>query len=322
MSLWSIMSGSMDLSVADVLKAVLDKTGLFSFEIPEFNSVTVWDLRLPRTMMGIAAGFALGAAGAGIQTALNNPLASPYTMGVSGGAGFGAASAIAFAFKIPFLPDIFLVSAFSFAGGLIPCVLIFFISRIKKASPGVVLLSGIALSYLFTSLTAVIQYFSTEQVLQQIVFWLFGSLSRATWPAVGTVFAVIGISAPFFIINVWKLTALRLGDDAAEGLGVETARLRIGVLAVSSVVTAAAVCFTGIIGFVGLVAPHICRMFSGEDHRFLLPGSCLTGAILLVTADAAGRYFTGPYILPVGIITSFIGVPFFLYLVISGKRNY
>ena len=318
----SISSGTVDISGKEIFTTVMSRFFPEHFSSHFFHYVTIWDLRLPRIVMAILLGCAFGMAGTGIQTILNNPLASPYTMGISSGAGFGAAVAITFgAPHVAFLQN-YGIAASAFFFSMLTCWLIYFISRVKKDSTAVLVLSGIALMYLFSALLALIQYFASEQVLQQIVFWLFGSLEKAQWPQVWAVLAVIAVVGPFFYINAWKLTTLRLGDEAAQGLGIDTERLRLIVLILSSLLTAAAVCFTGVIGFIGLVAPHISRMLVGEDQRFQLPGSCLVGAILLMISDTAGRTLIVPYVLPVGIVTSFIGAPFFLYLILSKGKIY
>lgn len=318
----SVSIGTASISVPEVLSAIFKKFLPSYFDCSEMHYLIVWELRMPVILMGVLVGIGLGVAGTAMQTILNNPLASPYTLGLSGGAGFGAALAIAFGIGIPYVGHSFFIATNAFFFSLLVCFLIYLISKLKGASSATMVLTGIALMYLFSSLVSLIQYFVSEEVLQEIVFWLFGSLSKATWENVFIVFAVVLVVCPLVGMNAWKLTALRLGDKSAEGLGIDVKKLRLKVMVYISLLTAVAVCFTGVIGFIGLVSPHMARMMVGEDHRYLLPASCLMGAILLTSSNTVGRIIIAPFILPVGITTSFIGVPFFLYLILSKRREF
>ncbi len=318
----AVSTGSASIPPSEVFSAILKKFLPSYFYCNERHYLIVWELRMPVILMGLLVGIALGTAGTVMQTILNNPLASPYTLGLSGGAGFGAALAIAFGIGIPYVGYSFLIAVNAFFFSLLVCLLIYLISRLKGATSATMVLTGIALMYLFSSLVSLTQYFVSDQVLQEIVFWLFGSLSKATWAGVYTVFAVVLVVCPLITMNAWKLTALRLGDKSAEGLGIDVKKLRLRLMVYISLLTGVAVCFTGVIGFIGLVSPHMARMIVGEDHRYLLPGSCLIGAILLISSNTVGKIIIAPFILPVGIVTSFIGVPFFLYLILSKRREF
>lgn len=176
--------------------------------------------------------------------------------------------------------------------------------------------------FLFNSLVGLLKYFSSLEELRELTFWLFGSLLRVNWPEVG---AIVGLSAvvfPLFLKDSWKLTALRMGDERAESLGVDVGRLRVKVLVMVSVIASIAVCFVGIIGFIGLAGPHIARMLVGEEHRIFLPLSALAGAALLSASDIASRVISTGAIFPIGIITSFVGVPFFIFLILWKRRGY
>jgi iron complex transport system permease protein len=183
-------------------------------------------------------------------------------------------------------------------------------------------LGGIALLFLFQALLSLLQFIASPEALQEIVFWLFGSLQKATWPKLWIVTSVIAACAPFLVADIWKLTALKLGDERAKGLGVDVRRLRLRAFSLASALTGAAVAFVGTIGFVGLVAPHIARIFVGEDQRGFLPASALFGALLLSIASIASKMVKPGAIFPIGIVTALIGVPFFVWLILSSRRTF
>lgn len=282
--------------------------------------VIVWTIRFPMALMGIIVGVALAIAGAEMQTILDNPLASPYTLGISSAAGFGAALALVLGVGVIPIAGAFLVPLNAFIFSMVACIVLLSVSKMKGATRETMVLAGIAVMFLFSSLLALLQYRASQEELQAIVFWLFGSLYRATWLKVGISLGILPI-ALLFAKWAWKLTALRLGDDAAKSLGIDVERMRVKVLVVVSILTATAVCFVGVIGFIGIVAPHIARILVGEDQRFFLPLSALTGAILLSGASICGKLIMPGAILPVGIVTSLIGVPFFLSLVLTKRRE-
>ncbi|MDP2753682.1 MAG: iron ABC transporter permease [Nitrospirota bacterium] len=284
--------------------------------------VIIWTIRLPMALMAISVGAALAIAGAEMQTILDNPLASPYTLGVSAGAGFGAALALVLGVGVIPHAETVLVPVNAFIFSTLACLLIFFISKIRGVSGETMVLAGIALLFLFQALIALLQYLASPEVLQAVVFWLFGSLTKATWPKLGVVTAVLLITIPLLLKDVWQLTALRLGDEKAMSLGINVERLRLKVFMLISLLVSAAVCFVGTIGFIGLVGPHIARMLVGEDQRFFLPLSALAGAALLSAASIASKLIIPGVIFPIGIVTSFIGVPFFLSLILIKKRRF
>jgi iron complex transport system permease protein len=286
-------------------------------------AVIVWTLRLPIALTALVVGAALGLTGALMQTILNNPLASSYTLGVSAGAGFGAALAIVAGSSLP-LPigeaDAVAISAFVFAG--VACAGVYAVGSVRGATPEMLVLAGIALMFLFQALLSLLQFVASPEALQQVVFWLFGSLQKATWGKLAVVAATLALCAPLIARNAWKLTAMKLGDDRARGLGVSVRRVRLECFALVSVLTGAAVAFVGTIGFVGLVAPHAARMLVGEDQRAFLPASALAGAILLSAASIASKTVLPGALIPIGIVTALVGVPFFVWLVVSGRRSY
>ncbi|WP_413493230.1 FecCD family ABC transporter permease [Morganella psychrotolerans] len=283
--------------------------------------VIVWDIRLPYALMAVVVGMSLGLAGAEMQTILNNPLASPFTLGVSSAASFGAALAIVLGLGIPGVPDQWLVSANAFVFALLSAMMLDVITRWTRVATSGVVLFGIAMVFTFNALVSMMQFIATEDTLQGLVFWTMGSLARATWIKLGVMVLAFAILLPISMSNSWKLTALRLGEDRAVSFGINVRRLRLGTLLRISILTALAVAFVGPIAFIGLVAPHIARMMFGEDHRFYLPASALIGALVLSMASIASKNLIPGVIIPVGIVTSLVGVPFFLSMILRHKGN-
>jgi iron complex transport system permease protein len=312
-----VLVGPAWLAVPDVVKAIFGGAS-----VEPITEIIVWTLRLPTALMAIAVGATLGIAGAEMQTILDNPLASPYTLGISAGAGFGAALAMVVgAGKLP-IPEEYLVPINAFIFAFLTCLLIYFIGRARAITAETMVLAGIGLLFLFQALLALLQYMASAEALQSIVFWLFGSLLKATWPKVGLVAAVLVIAVPVIAKDAWKLTALKLGDEKAKSLGINVEKLRLKTFVIISLLTASAVCFVGTIGFIGLVGPHIARMLVGEDQRFFLPLSALSGALLLSVASIGSKLIIPGAIFPIGIVTSLIGVPFFFFLILTRKRGY
>lgn len=281
--------------------------------------VIVWDIRLPYALMAVVVGFSLGLAGAEMQTILNNPLASPFTLGVSSAAAFGAALAIVLGIGIPGVPDQWFISANAFVFALFAALMLDGVTRWTKVSTSGVVLFGIALVFTFNALVSMMQFIASEDTLQGLVFWTMGSLARASWEKLGVLTAVFAILIPFSMLSSWKLTALRLGEDRAVSFGIDVRRLRLATLLRISILSALAVAFVGPIGFIGLVAPHIARMMFGEDHRYYLPASALVGALVLSLASVASKNLIPGVIIPVGIVTSLVGVPFFLSIILRHR---
>ncbi|ATV45788.1 FecCD family ABC transporter permease [Pectobacterium sp. CHL-2024] len=283
--------------------------------------VIVWDIRLPYALMAIIVGLALGLAGAEMQTILNNPLASPFTLGVSSAAAFGAALAIVLGIGIPGIPAQWFISANAFIFALLAALLLDGITRWTQVATSGVVLFGIALVFTFNALVSMLQFIANEDTLQGLVFWTMGSLARASWEKLGILLLVLVIVMPISLMSSWKLTALRLGEDRAVSFGINVRRLRLATLLRISILSAISVAFVGPIGFIGLVAPHIARMIFGEDHRFYLPASALTGALVLSMASVASKNLIPGVIIPVGIVTSLVGVPFFLSIILRHRGN-
>jgi iron complex transport system permease protein len=288
---------------------------------PDQIRVVVWDIRMPVAVMAIVVGAALSAAGAQMQTILANPLASPFTLGISAAASFGAALAIVIG--VPFLPVPagYAVPVNAFLMALVATMFIHFISQARGVTVQTVVLLGIALVFTFNALLAFLQYLASEQALATVVFWTMGSLTKATWEKVGITALVVVVALPLFARHAWALTALRLGEDKAASFGVNVRYIRLETMLIVALLASIPVSFVGTIGFIGLVGPHIARMILGEDQRFFLPGSVLCGALLLSVTSIVSKSIVPGVVFPIGIITALVGVPFFFSLIISNMRK-
>lgn len=297
--------------------------GLFQPDsLTEAQAAIVWQIRLPYALMAVMVGAALALSGAEMQTVLNNPLASPFTLGVSSAASFGASLAIVLGLGLPGVPAeaITTLNAFVFAFGSVLALQA--LARAQRGGVQSIVLFGIALVFAFNALTALVQFIASQEALQQLVFWTMGSLSRAGWGSVAVMAVVLVATAPFSLLSARALTALRLGEDRARSFGVDAGRLRFLSLLRVSLLSATAVAFVGVVGFVGLVGPHIARLLVGEDHRVFLPASLLSGALLMSLASTASKTIAPGALMPVGIVTAVIGVPVFLILIFrNGARG-
>ena len=282
----------------------------------------VWDLRVPRAIGGLAVGAALGVCGAAMQSSMKNPLADPYTTGISSGASFGAALAIIMGFSLmsdALVETAIVINAFIFS--LIPAFLIILISKFKhNVSPATMILIGISVMYFFTAATTFMKLTASEESLAEIYMWNVGTLGKASWNnmAILVSMSIIGIVTLMFFAK--KLNILTTSDQNAVSLGVDAKKTRLIVLAIVSLVTAAMVAFTGTIGFVGLVCPHVARLFLGSDNKYLIPASAAFGAALLLCADCLAKNLGSG--LPVGTITAMVGGPMFLYLLMKQAKKY
>lgn len=279
----------------------------------------VWDLRLPRIVIGVISGAGLAVAGAAMQSTLKNPLADPYTTGISSGAAFGATIAICYGVGILGSNGSIVINAFIFA--LVPTAVIALISMTRKVSPIGMILAGIAIMYIFTAMTTVLKLWANPDDLASVYRWEVGSFEGLDWGDVPIMAAVTILGSVFLALVSSKMNVLATGDENAKALGVDASKLRLACLVVVTLVTASIVSFTGVIGFVGLVAPHVVRIFIGSDNRYLIPASMALGAALLLVADLIGRTVIAPAVLEVGVVTAFIGGPLFLYLVIRQKKE-
>jgi len=301
----SLAIGSTTAGLCDVLRTGLD-------------GVIFWELRLPRVVMGLLVGSGLAVGGAATQAVLKNPLASPFTLGVASGAGFGAALGIV----LVSATEKWAVAGGAFSFALLTVLFILGVARMKSATPETLVLAGVAIMFLFSACTSLLQFLGTEQQLQAIVFWSFGNLSRAGWSDILISACMVLPALPMLLFRAWDLNLLLAGDEMAQSLGVRVERLRLMALLLAALMTAGAICFTGVIGFIGLVGPHLARLLVGGDHRFLLPASGLCGAILVLVSDCLGRTLFAPHMVPIGIVTAFLGVPFFFALLLRRRREF
>lgn len=282
--------------------------------------VVVWDYRMPIGLMALVIGTMLALAGAQMQTILNNPLADPFTLGIASAASFGAAVAIVLGYGLP-VGGQYLIIANAFVFSFATSLLLYGVAKLRGVTVETMILVGIALMFAFGAAVALLQYSSNETQLQQLVFWTLGSLGKASWNKVGVCVAVTGLCSLFFAAKVWQMTALRLGDEKARSMGVSVERLRLQMLLMISVLSSLAVSYVGVIGFVGLVGPHIARMLVGEDQRYFLVTSALAGAFLMSLSSVISKSIIPGVIYPIGIVTSLIGIPFFVSLILSVRRQ-
>ncbi|MBB5320958.1 FecCD family ABC transporter permease [Marinobacter oulmenensis] len=285
------------------------------------EAVIVWNVRLPYALMAILVGAALALSGCEMQTTLMNPLASPFTLGVSAAASFGAALAIVLGLGLPGLAQEYMVATNAFVFALASSCLLWLLASWRGLGVESLVLFGIALVFAFNALVALLQFVASQDTLQQLVFWTLGSLGRASWSKLAVLATLLLASLPFAMRRSWSLTALTLGEDRARSFGIDVGHLRLSSLVRVSLLAGVSVSFVGVIGFVGLVAPHIARLMIGEDHRFLLPVSALTGAFILSLASIASKVLISGVLIPVGIVTALVGIPFFVAIVFRVREG-
>lgn len=314
--LGDLSSGASGMSLARLVQGMFDPDTLSAME-----RVIIWNVRLPYALMAVLVGAALSLAGAEMQAILDNPLASPFTLGVSSSAALGASLAIAYPLGVAWLAPSVQVTVMAFVFACLSVVLLQVMARLRGAGVQSLVLFGIALVFSCNALVSLLQLLATEDVLQQLVFWTMGSLARADWNKLGMLALVLALVLPFSLRAAPAMTLLRMGEDRARSFGVDTRRLRHTSLLRISLLSATAVAFVGTIGFIGLVGPHIARLLVGEDQRFLLPASALVGALLLSLSSIASKLILPGLIVPVGIVTALVGVPVFIALVFRRGRN-
>ncbi|MGI6286299.1 iron ABC transporter permease [Neomoorella humiferrea] len=321
--IYAINAGSAELTPYQVIRTLV---GLGEGRA----DIIIWNIRLPRVLAAFTAGVGLSVAGCVMQNILRNPLASPFTLGVSQGAACGAALAIVAlgagstqrtVVDAVLINNPYVVTFSAFLGAMAATLVIIFLASQKGFSPEAMVLSGVALGSLFSAATIIIQYFANDVQVAAIVFWTFGDIGRASWRDLEIMVLVIAVAFLYFMANRWNYNALDGGEETAKGLGVNVEKVRLLGMFTASLITAAIVSFLGIIGFIGLVGPHLMRRLIGGDHRFLIPAAGVMGGLLLLAADTVGRTVIAPVVLPVGAITSFMGAPMFLYLLARGGRR-
>lgn len=288
--------------------------------LTETELTVLTHLRLPRIVMAFLGGMGLAVSGLTMQAITGNSMASPFTTGLSNAAAMGAATVIVFEWNFMGSLQLSTVCG-AFILAFACSALVYGISSAKGFGSTTIVLVGIALNYFFSALNSGMQYIANEEKLASIVNWTFGNLSTSTWEQIAFVAAALLLTLPYLFSRAWHFNLLTTGDESATALGVNVGRLRLLSGLMITLISASIISFTGVIGFVGLVAPHIARLLVGGDHRILLPLTALLGSALLVLADLAGRTVASPVVIPVGIVVSFIGVPIFLYLILRSRKE-
>jgi iron complex transport system permease protein len=322
----SIASGAYSLSLGDVIKCLFNP---HSENPSSIAHTVVWFYRVPRTVGALIAGAVLAVAGALIQGITRNPLASPFTLGISSASSFGAGLVIVLGLKLTLVSREFLatlsgytiVALTAWVVCFLHTLLILMLVYIKGFSPESIVLAGIAMTYVYSAGITFLEYFAGEYQLREYVYWIMGDVARVDWGklwALITALVVVGVSAPFF---AWGLNTLALGDDVAKSLGVDPRRVRFAIALIASIATATIISVTGPIPFVCLMAPHIARLIIGSDNRYLLPASMAIGAAILTLSDVVARIALKPIELPVGAITSALGASFFISLYMGRRRQ-
>lgn len=278
-------------------------------------------LRLPRITLAMLAGIGLAVSGAVMQSLTRNYLVSPFTLGISSAAAFGASMSIVFGVGVFFQSEVGMISCAFIASCICGCI-VYGISRYIGLNPSSIVLVGISLNYLFSAMTATIEFFAREHKLEAVVQWTFGSFNRATWESVLITFIVVVLGLAILIIYSLKLNVMATNsDEMAKSLGINVNKARVVCGMTAILLTATIISFTGVIGFVGLIAPHIARLLIGDNHLYYLPFASVLGGILLLFSDMIGKFILYPVNIPVGIVISFLGVPLFIHLILMKRRS-
>ncbi|PIE69118.1 MAG: iron ABC transporter permease [Deltaproteobacteria bacterium] len=317
----AISLGAAHVPIAEVFKSIL------SLEVSKRFDLIVWHIRLPQALAAMIAGAGLAISGAVMQSILRNPLGSPFTLGISHAAAFGAAFSVMILGSGTMgssqvgsisITNPYITSTAAFVCSLAAVAMIIAVSKVRGATPETMILAGVALGALFTAGTMFLQFFADDVQLAAMVFWTFGDTARASWREIGILAGVTATASLYFMANAWNYNAIDAGDETARGLGVQVDRVRVTGMFMASLVTSVIIAYLGIIGFVGLVVPHMVRRLLDGDHRFLLPATILMGALLLLVSDTVARLLLAPHILPVSVLTAFMGAPLFMFLIIRG----
>jgi len=319
-----LTAGSAKLGFWQVIRMLLHRLPVVGPGIPvsasQAEQIIVFTIRLPRVILAIIVGGALASAGVVFQGLFRNPMAEPYVIGVSSGAALGATLAFTLHLNIN-LMGLSSVPVMAFTGGLATTAIVYNLGRVGRQVPlTVLLLAGIAVGSFMSAVNSILMIFNREEI-HEIVFWLMGGFSARGWEHVQAAFPYIAIGLVFITAHVDDLNIMLLGEEKAQQLGLNINRVQLVLISAASLVTAAAVSVSGIIGFVGLIIPHTVRLIIGPDHRFLLPAAALLGGIFLLLADTLARTVVSPMELPVGVITSLAGAPFFLYLLRKNRQG-
>ncbi len=317
--------GSANIRSIDVFRIIISKTPIVKdhvdiSDIPDSHIAIIWNIRLPRVLLGVIVGASLSIAGAAFQGLFKNPMADPYVIGISSGAAFGATIAIVLGISFSIL-GISAISLFAFLGAMLAVIIVVNISRYNAiVATNTLLLAGIAIGQFLTAIMSLMMVLHSKD-MAKIVYWTMGSLAGKGWKP------LVAISFPalfsMFIIYLFAkdLNIILTGDESAKSLGVDVEKVKLYILTIGTFMVSLVVSISGIIGFVGLIIPHITRIIFGADHKILLPSSALVGAIFMLVADTLARTLISPTEIPVGIITALFGGPFFLYLLKKSRKQ-
>lgn len=298
-----------DLFIGDSKIAISELTNL-----SEMQRTILFDIRLPEVFTAMVVGLSLGLGGAIMQTILNNPLADPFTLGISSAAGFGASLFLILGLSLSY------VAFGSIIFSLVSMFFVFYISKKKSMNTEDMILAGIAVKFFFDSLTSLLQYLATDEALSSIVFWLFGNVTKTTIKEILIIVMFFVVILFMSLKDAWKLTAMRFGEDRAKAMGVDTKKLKIKTFILVSILAAISVSYVGIIGFIGILAPHFARRWVGEDQRYYLILSAIIGGILLVVSSMVTKVIKPGVVVPIGIISSLIGLPL-IFIILFGVKN-
>ena len=320
-ALFSLFLGSNDVRFPNLLVTCFPSLSehLSAEPMTNIQSMVLWKLRLPRIISAVIVGASLAVCGTIMQATTGNVMASPYTTGISSAAALGAAIGILFH---PFGANNTSTIICAFLVGMFDAAMVYGVTLAADLGAGGMILIGVALNFMFGAANSLLQYVANEDQLSQIVHWTFGSLTGIEWKAIIIMGVALIVAMIVFMRNAWSLNIMASsGDESAKALGVNPNRVRVLTGLIVTIVAAVIISFVGVIGFVGLVAPHIARIVIGSEHRYLLPGSTLLGALLVLIADTIGRTVVAPTIIPVGVVLSVVGAPLFVYLIITRSRR-
>ncbi|WP_394010682.1 FecCD family ABC transporter permease [Anaerococcus cruorum] len=305
------------LLIASIIDLFIGDSKIVLTDILNLNEIQrtiLFDIRLPEVLTAIVVGLSLGLGGAIMQTILNNPLADPFTLGISSAAGFGASLFLLLGLSLSY------VAFGSIIFSLVSMFFVFYISKKKAMNTEDMILAGIAVKFFFDSLTSLLQYLATDEALASIVFWLFGNVTKTTMKEIIIILIFFIAILIMALKDAWKLTAMRFGEDRARAMGVDTKKLKVKTFILVSILAAISVSYVGIIGFIGILAPHFSRRMVGEDQRYYLILSAIIGGILLVISSMVTKLIKPGVVVPIGIISSLIGLPL-IFIILFGVKN-
>lgn len=317
----SIQTGVFAISFKDIITIIMAQISNKPLDVDERIINIVINIRLPRVIMGSLVGAGLGVAGALMQTLLMNSMASPFTLGISSGAGLGASLSIIYGFSLFGLKGKMATVSNAFVFAILVSLIILLIAQIRNQSHQDLVLAGIAFMNLFSAVVTLLTYFADVYASKEVMYWQVGTLGKADWQAIMYILIALIIALPYIFIKTDALNKMAMGDEVAESLGVEAKSLRMRLMFIMSLMVGTITAFTGVISFIGLVVPHIVRLLLGSDNKYLIPGSALGGILLLVAADTLALNLIAPKVLPVGVLTAFIGSPVFLMMIFKSKMR-